>query len=578
MVHKLVFIGMGGVGRTFLEMLPMTDLVPKSYWQNIIIIEPRDLSEEPTIKHLVEKKISVEVVPIEITSGNIRYLLNKYVQKSDIVIDVSYNIDFAPLIGYCFEIGAMYINTSMECYPTEGDEILEDRLYDRTLHYMHEDVNALERKFLKTYSTLPTAIVMHGMNPGLVSHFVKLGLHKIGDTILKLAHKYELKSPALAVLKKACESDDFATMAYIMQLRVVHCSERDTQLAKMARKQGEFMNTWGPYSFWAEGIDPIQIGIGTHESQSIDETKTVVINGKRFEVQMPSSKPFNQIYAKIRGIDVMFESYVPVTDKHGELVTTSSGGYKSGLIKGMAIPHCENDSCNRYLSLYAGEAKHHSGEINDKPKTGEKGKLIYRPSNYYVYSPCKAAWESFQEIRANKYKMLPIQHSLRGYEIKSGEDAVGALLIFEMNPLSHLLLCSTGLDDMHKRQADNLKDHDSKSKNYDAKLVERITKKIKELSRGSESNNSFWTGTILSIDETRDLGIKYSGPTTVQVGISLLSAIHWMLKNKNKGLVYPESIPYREILKHSFPYLGRIFCDFVPYKVKDMTLKALSDV
>ena len=34
---KLVFIGMGAVGRAVLEVLPLCGLVPEKYWKNIFI-------------------------------------------------------------------------------------------------------------------------------------------------------------------------------------------------------------------------------------------------------------------------------------------------------------------------------------------------------------------------------------------------------------------------------------------------------------------------------------------------------------------------------------------------------------
>ena len=541
-VPKLVFLGMGGVGRTMLEMLPMSQ-IPKKYIRNIVIIEPKDLSSEDTIKDLRNLGFTITIECIEVNALNINMLLNKYVEHNDIVIDVSYNIAFQPILEHCFTISAMYINTSMEPFPAENEHILEKESYPRTLHYLHNVANNIESRFLKYNKSLPTVVVTHGMNPGLITHFVRLGLDKITKLILSLTKKYKVKSVQLSMLKSAYKKSNYALISYLLGLETIHCSERDTQVSTILRKSNEFMNTWGPYSFYAEGVDPIQIGLGTHENIN----KYITLNGKRYSFELPDAPgPKNQVYSHIRGIDVTFESYVPITNSSGKMI---SG--RDGRINGMAIPHSENDTTNRYLSLYTVDKSYILCNTKDIPKA----KLLYRPSNYYVYSPCKAAQDSINEVRKRNYKMLETQHALRGFEIKTGEDAVGALLIFGENPLQKMIV--------------------SNSSNFRS-LSDRISEKLfGDIQVGSKS---LWTGTILSIEETKQMSLYYSGPTTVQVGASLISAIHWMLKHKRRGLCYPEDIPYKKILKHASKWLGRIFCDFVPYNPKSTDLKYLSSL
>ena len=183
--------------------------------------------------------------------------------------------------------------------------------------------------------------------------------------------------------------------------------------------------------------------------------------------------------------------------------------FQNGIIKGLLIPHGENESISKHLTIY--DNKKHP---------------IYHPSQYYVYSPSRVALESIQEVKENGYKMLENQKALRGNEIKSGQDAVGALLIFKNDPVKLF-------------------------------LEQKETKPV-----------SFWSGTILSIEQTRKLGLKYAGPTVLQVAISLHSAVNWMIENPKKGILFPENLPFSEILKNSEKYLGTIFTDWVPYYPK----------
>jgi homospermidine synthase len=135
----------------------------------------------------------------------------------------------------------------------------------------------------------------------------------------------------------------------------------------------------------------------------------------------------------------------------------------------------------------------------------------YRPSVYFVYQPCPAARASLAEMRRRDYApptsktavvvTLPM--------LKSGYDAVGALIWSDRYP-------------------------------------------------------AWWSGTVLDYADMRPIGVAYSGPTTVQVAIAMLSALKWMLANPSRGFLTPEDLPYRQILDDCAPYLGRVLSTQVP--------------
>jgi homospermidine synthase len=66
---------------------------------------------------------------------------------------------------------------------------------------------------------------------------------------------------------------------------------------------------------------------------------------------------------------------------------------------------------------------------------------------------------------------------------------------------------------------------------------------------------SWWTGSLLDIDETRSL-VPHQNATTLQVAASLLGAVAWMIKNPTQGVKVPDELPYQEILAVAKPYLG----------------------
>jgi homospermidine synthase len=80
--------------------------------------------------------------------------------------------------------------------------------------------------------------------------------------------------------------------------------------------------------------------------------------------------------------------------------------------------------------------------------------------------------------------------------------------------------------------------------------------------------NSWWTGSVLSIGESRRLA-PHQNATTMQVAIGCVSAIMWMIENPNKGVRVPDELPYDYILKRAIPYLGKFISeasDWTPFK------------
>jgi homospermidine synthase len=80
--------------------------------------------------------------------------------------------------------------------------------------------------------------------------------------------------------------------------------------------------------------------------------------------------------------------------------------------------------------------------------------------------------------------------------------------------------------------------------------------------------NSWWIGSILSIDQARKL-VPHQNATTIQVAIGVVSAVMWMIENPNKGVCVPEDLPYDYVLKIAEPYLGKFISEpsnWTPFK------------
>ena len=72
--------------------------------------------------------------------------------------------------------------------------------------------------------------------------------------------------------------------------------------------------------------------------------------------------------------------------------------------------------------------------------------------------------------------------------------------------------------------------------------------------------NSWWTGSVLSIEESRRL-VPNQNATTMQVAISVVAAAMWMVENPDRGVCVPDDLPHEYMLNIARPYLGQSISD-----------------
>jgi len=232
----------------------------------------------------------------------------------------------------------------------------------------------------------PTAILDHGCNPGLVSHFVKRALVDMAQYVLKKNDK-EISANDKTQLESALKKKDYPQLAYLLGIKTIHISERDTQLTKDPKKVNEFVNTWSIEGLAEEGAAPAEMGWGTHERN--------LPNGTYFHNE--NQGPCNQICLDTKGMNTWVRSWVP-----------------SGEIIGMVIRHGEAYGISKYLTIY-----HEDGNNNT---------VLYRPTVHYAYLPSDSTINSLIEFRMHNYQL---QSKLRilNNEITEGADEVGVLLL-----------------------------------------------------------------------------------------------------------------------------------------------------
>lgn len=363
---NLLILGCGGVAQCSLPLiLKLVNIKPS----NITVMDFTD--QRTRVKEILEK--GVRYVQQRITPENYEDVFNSYLKKGDFLLDLAWNIDTALVIDWCHHHDVGYLNTSVEQWDPYKDahkkHPTELTLYYRQMH-LRDMVANWDRKG-------PTAIVDHGANPGLVSHFTKQALIDIAEKTIAESVPSQRRSE----LEHYLAEEDFAQLARLCGVKAIHISERDTQRTNVPKRIDEFVNTWSVEGFIEEGVAPAEMGWGTHE--------TNIPYGAIFH----ESGPGNQICLSQKGAKTWVRSWVP-----------------SGEITGMVIRHGEAFSLSEYLTVSEGDT------------------AIYRPTVHYAYCPCDSAINSLHELEMRAF-VPQSTYRILSDDIIDGHDELGCLLM-----------------------------------------------------------------------------------------------------------------------------------------------------
>ncbi len=355
--------------------------------QCVVPLLVRDLEFRPASVHVVDftdnrdriassLALGVSFELDRVTPENIDEFLTARVGEGDLLLDLAWNIDNPTILEWCRDHGVRYLNTSVEVWDPY-DELTATPPLDRTLYVRHMNLRRMKAKWPDNKGA--TAVLEHGANPGLVSHFTKQALTEIGARMLADG----LGGATTHELEGALADHRFNELAMLTGTKVIHIAERDSQVSAIPKRVNEFVNTWSVDGFYEEGVAPAEMGWGTHEKQ-------LPRNG----FAHTGEGPCNQICIARPGMETWVRSWVP-----------------SGEIRGMVVRHGEAFTLCEHLT------------VNDS-----RGRAIYRPTVHYAYHPCDAAINSVLELRMRGWEMQPDQRILND-EIVSGRDELGVLLM-----------------------------------------------------------------------------------------------------------------------------------------------------
>jgi len=354
----LVMIGFGSIGRGTLPLILRHIAHDRS---RFTIVDPDDSRRD------VAEKEGVRFLKAAVTRENHRALLTPLLTEGSgqpFIVNLSVDVSSVEMIAFAQEMGALYIDTVVEPWPGYyTDPKLS--VSQRSNYALRETVLQLRRE-----RPMPTtAVSCCGANPGLVSWFVK-------QALLNLAA--DLGRPAEAPTAR----EDWGRLMQGLGVKGIHIAERDTQRAKAPKPRDVFVNTWSVEGFCSEGLQPAELGWGTHE-------RTLPAEARRHDFGCGAA-----IYLLRPGAGTRVRSWTPTARaQHGFLVT-----------------HNESISIADYFTLREG------------------GEAVYRPTCHYAYHPCDDAVLSLHEMAGRQWQRQPEWTILEEDQILDGIDELGVLL------------------------------------------------------------------------------------------------------------------------------------------------------
>ena len=354
----IVMIGFGSIGKGTLPLIERHIAFDRS---NFVVIAPDDSD-----RRLLDER-QLRFMHLAITRENYREVLTPLLKAGPgrgLVVNLSVETSSVDLIEFAKDLDAFYIDTVIEPWPgLYTDAKLS--VSQRSNYALRESLLDLRRR----RGGGVTAVSCCGANPGMVSWMVKQALLDVArDTGVKFD---EPKT-----------REDWARLAQRTGIKGIHIAERDTQRARDPKPRGKFVNTWSVEGFVSEGLQPAELGWGTHE-------KSMPANGRTHDFGCGAA-----IYLLRPGAGTRVRSWTPTPKaQHGFLVT-----------------HNESISIADYFTLREG------------------GKVVYRPTCHYAYHPCDDAVLSLHEMAGAAWTQQQTWHILSEHDIVDGIDELGVLL------------------------------------------------------------------------------------------------------------------------------------------------------
>ena len=357
----IIMIGFGSIGRGTLPLIERHFNFDKS---RMVVIDPRGEDEQL----LTER--GIRFLKDAVTKENYKDLLKPLLTEGEgqgFCVNLSVDTSSLDLMKFCRKLDVLYIDTVVEpwlgfYFNTEADNA------SRTNYALRETV----RKEKAKNPGGTTAVSCCGANPGMVSWFVKQALVNLAKDLGK-----QIVEPT------ADDREGWAKLMQTLGVKGVHIAERDTQRTINPKPMNVFWNTWSAEGFISEGLQPSELGWGTHENW-------MPKNAKKHKKGCKAA-----IFLEQPGANTRVRTWCPTPGpQYGFLVT-----------------HNESISIADYFTVH-----------------GKDGEAEFRPTCHYAYHPANDAVLSLHEMFGNGGHQQPVLHVLDENELVDGVDELGVLL------------------------------------------------------------------------------------------------------------------------------------------------------
>src|SRR3954464_5444706 len=322
-------IGFGSIGKGTLPLIERHFEFDKS---RFVVIDPSDKD-----RHLLDER-GIRFVKAALTRDNYREILAPLLTAGGgqgFCVNLSVDTSSVDIMEFARQNGALYIDTVHE--PWAGFYFDASKGPGaRTNYVLREETLAARAR----NPGGPTAVSCCGANPGMVSWFVK-------QALLDLARDLAIEAGGPATQQA------WARLMQRAGVKGIHIAERDTQRATSEKPMQVFVNTWSVEGFVSEGMQPAELGWGTHETWMPDNART-------HETGCGAA-----IYLLQPGANTRVRSWTP----------TAQAQY------GFLVTHNESISIADFLTV-----------------RDAAGDPVYRPPCHYAYHPCNDAVLSLHEM------------------------------------------------------------------------------------------------------------------------------------------------------------------------------------
>jgi len=356
----IVIIGFGSIGRGTLPLLERHFTYDAG---RMVVIDPDDSGRK-----LLDER-NIRFIQEELNPSNFRDTLAPLLTEGGgcgFCVNLSVDTSSLEILRLCRELGVPYIDTVVEPWP--------GFYFDRKAGAEARTNNALRDTVRQEKARSPggtTAVSCCGANPGMVSWFVKQALVDIANDT---GHAFVEPGPD--------NREGWARLMRDLGVKGVHIAERDTQRARNPKPMNVFVNTWSVEGFISEGLQPAEMGWGTHEKWLPENGRLETIGSKA------------GAYLLQPGANTRVRTWCPTP----------------GAQYGFLVTHNESISIADYFTLREG------------------AEVVFRPTCHYAYHPANDAVLSVHEMFGQAGRAQEKVHILDEHEIVDGIDELGVLL------------------------------------------------------------------------------------------------------------------------------------------------------